>query len=227
MPGSTRNKHTMTGDLFAAHDAAAPWPQQLGPGTVLWHGLASVDAPRLLAELAPLLAAAPWRHMQTPGGLPMSVAMSSCGTLGWISDRHGYRYSAVDPHTGQAWPAMPPAWYELAVNAAAASGFPAFKPDACLINCYAEGARMALHQDRDERDLRAPIVSVSLGLPVIFLLGGQARSDKAQRLRLNHGDVLVWGGDDRLRYHGVLPLAAGQHDLLGARRINLTFRQAG
>jgi alkylated DNA repair protein (DNA oxidative demethylase) len=165
--------------------------------------------------------------METPGGLHMSVALTNCGALGWTSDRRGYRYTTHDPQTGRAWPAMSTALCRLAQDAAAQAGFPGFVPDACLVNRYAPGSRLSLHQDKDERAYDAPIVSVSLGLPAVFLFGGKARSDKAARVPLVHGDVVVWGGPDRLRYHGVSPLKDGQHPLLGAQRINLTFRRAG
>src|SRR5690606_8287520 len=172
-------------------------------------------------------AAAPWRHMQTPGGFTMSVALTNCGALGWTSDRRGYRYTRVDPDSGEPWPPMPPVLARLASEAAAAAGFPDFAPDACLVNRYTPGARLSLHQDRNERDFGAPIVSVSLGMSATFLFGGPARADKPARVPLVHGDVVVWGGVDRLRHHGVLPLKDGEHPLLGAQRINLTFRKAG
>jgi alkylated DNA repair protein (DNA oxidative demethylase) len=164
--------------------------------------------------------------MHTRGGFTMSVAMTSCGDVGWTSDRRGYRYAARDPDSGRPWPTMPPAFACLATDAAAAAGFNGFAPDTCLLNRYAPGARMALHQDRDERDFDAPIVSVSLGLPATFLFGGHARADHAVRIPLQHGDVVAWGGEDRLRYHGILPLKDASHPLLGSQRINLTFRKA-
>ena len=170
--------------------------------------------------------AAPLRHMATPGGLRMSVAMSNCGQLGWVTDARGYRYVRQDPASSEPWPAMPPGLLQLAQDAAQAAGYPGFLPDACLVNRYLPGARMALHQDKDECDFTAPIVSVSLGLPATFLFGGNARSDKAVRIALVHGDVVVWGGADRLRFHGVAPLKDGEHALLGSQRINLTFRKA-
>lgn len=190
-------------------------------------GFAHDRAAVLLQAVAAIAERAPMRHLVTPGGLRMSVAMTNCGALGWVSDRSGYRYSATDPDNGQPWPAMPVCFAELAQQAAAAAGYPAFVPDACLINRYAPGARMSLHQDRDERDLAHPIVSLSLGLPAVFLWGGAARADKARRMALLHGDVVVWGGPARLRFHGVQPLAEGSHPLTGACRINLTFRRAG
>jgi alkylated DNA repair protein (DNA oxidative demethylase) len=156
----------------------------------------------------------------------MSVAMTNCGTAGWVTDRNGYRYDGVDPESGKPWPEMPRAFRELAARAAALAGFDDFSPDACLINRYQPGARMSLHQDKDERDFESPIVSVSLGLPAIFLFGGAKRSDKPRRFRLEHGDIVVWGGPSRLFFHGVAPLGEGEHNLLGRQRVNLTFRKA-
>lgn len=215
----------MTGDLFAAVDNRQ-WQERLGPGTVVLRGLALEHSPALLAGIAAVTASAPLRRMRTPGGFTMSVAMSNCGALGWVSDTDGYRYAAADPHTGEPWPALPPGFRELAEAAARQAGFPGFDPDACLINRYDPGARMSLHQDKDERDLTQPIVSVSLGLPATFQFGGFRRADPTQRLVLRHGDMLVWGGPDRLRYHGVLALRAGTHPELGDCRFNLTFRRA-
>jgi alkylated DNA repair protein (DNA oxidative demethylase) len=170
--------------------------------------------------------AAPFRHMLTPNGRRMSVAMTNCGAVGWVSDRAGYRYDACDPESGRPWPPMPDVFGQLALQAAERAGFGAFAPDACLINRYEPGARLSLHQDRDERDFAAPIVSVSLGLPAVFLFGGLRRADTPRRVPLVHGDVVVWGGPSRLRYHGVLPLEDGHHPLMGGYRINLTFRKA-
>ena len=181
----------------------------------------------LWPALQTVVAQAPWRHMQTPGGQRMSVALTNCGALGWVSDRRGYRYSALDPDSGQPWPPLPAPFADLATQAAAAAGFDGFTPDACLINRYAPGARMGLHQDRDERDLAQPIVSVSLGLPAVFLWGGLRRADRTVRVPLLHGDVVVWGGVDRLRFHGIAPLPEGHHPLTGAQRINFTLRRAG
>lgn len=213
-------------DLFAAHAPAVSnvW---LAPGAWWLRGHALERVPALLAAIEQVTAAAPLRHMQTSRGLRMSVAMSNCGTLGWVSDRRGYRYAANDPLHGRPWPAMPEIFMRLADAAAQAAGFPDFIPDACLINRYVPGARLSLHQDRDERDFDAPIVSVSLGLPATFLLGGAARSDRQRRVPLRHGDVLVWGGPARMLHHGVLPLQDGHHGLLGGQRINLTLRRAG
>ncbi|HSK41458.1 MAG TPA: DNA oxidative demethylase AlkB [Arenibaculum sp.] len=214
-------------DLF--HGDAPPLPPSpppgLAEGVVLLRGHA--DTAALAAPLRAVLDQAPLRRMSTPGGRTMSVAMSNCGPLGWVTDRRGYRYEPADPATGRPWPPMPGAFAELAAEAARTAGFPGFRPDACLINRYEPGARLALHQDRDERDFGQPIVSVSLGLPAVFLLGGARRSDPVARLRLEDGDVLVFGGPARLVHHGVKPVEAGEHPLLGACRINLTFRKAG
>ena len=193
---------------------------------MLLRGFAKPSEADLIAALRDIVEQAPFRHMVTPGGYQMSVAMTNCGNVGWVTDRSGYRYDADDPEAGKPWPAMPALFCKLAGQAAAQGGFDGFSPDACLINRYAPGARMSLHQDKDERDFGAPIVSVSLGLPATFLFGGLQRSDKPQRFRLQHGDIAVWGGPARLFFHGVAPLADGEHVLLGRQRINLTFRKA-
>ncbi|MDR6539381.1 DNA oxidative demethylase AlkB [Variovorax soli] len=218
----------MTPDLFDGLEVPAlPATQPLAPGAVLLRGFARSREAPLLAGVDAVLAQAPLRHLVTPGGFRMSVAMSNCGRLGWVSDRSGYRYDAIDPDSGRPWPAMPAIFLDLAAAAARASGFEGFVPDACLINRYEAGTRLSLHQDRDEGNYDWPIVSVSLGLPAVFLFGGPKRSDKAQRVPLVHGDVVVWGGPSRLHYHGVLPMKEGEHPLTGACRINLTFRKAG
>lgn len=205
----------------------APQPDLvLGEGAVRLSGFARDDAAALLAAMEAVAAAAPFRHLVTPRGYAMSVAMTNCGQVGWVSDRTGYRYDPVDPQTGRPWPAMPPVFGDLALRAAAAAGFADFHSDACLVNRYAPGARLSLHQDRDEAALAAPIVSVSLGLPAIFLWGGSARTDRTRRIPLVHGDVVVWGGPSRLAFHGVAPLAEGAHPLTGGYRYNLTFRRA-
>jgi alkylated DNA repair protein (DNA oxidative demethylase) len=183
-----------------------------------------VDA-ELIADIGAVVAQAPFRHMVTPGGHQMSVAMTNCGNAGWVSDRTGYRYDAIDPESKQPWPAMPPVLRRLAADAADDAGFNGFAPEACLINRYVPGAKLSLHQDKDELDFAAPIVSVSLGLPAIFLFGGLKRADKTARYRVEHGDVVVWGGPSRLAYHGVAPLADGEHPVMGRQRINLTFRK--
>jgi DNA oxidative demethylase len=214
-----------TRDLFGGASLDASY-ERLVPGAWLLHGFALGRVNEVLTAIEDVKAAAPFRHLVTPGGFRMSVAMTNCGSLGWVSDRRGYRYEACDPLSGVPWPPMPPVFLDLAQAAAQASGFPGFAPDACLINRYEPGARLTLHQDKDERDLGAPIVSVSLGLPAVFLFGGDARTDRRRRVPLQHGDVVVWGGPARLHHHGVLALKDGHHDILGARRLNLTFRRA-
>jgi DNA oxidative demethylase len=199
---------------------------QLGTASWLLRGFALRKEAAILQALEAVLVEAPPRSMKTPGGQSMSVLTSSCGNLGWVSDRSGYRYEARDPVTAKPWPAMPLVFSALAAAAAAEAGFPDFQPDTCLINCYETGAKMGLHQDKDERDFSQPIVSVSLGIGAVFLFGGLKRSDRAFRIALNHGDVVVWGGEDRLRFHGVQPVKPAVHHRLGGRRINLTFRKA-
>jgi len=205
---------------------AEPRDVPLAPGAVLLGGFARPFEGPLVAALQRVAERAPFRHMVTPGGHRMSVAMTNCGTAGWVTDRTGYHYDARDPESGRRWPPMPEVFADLARRAAARAGFDGFAPDACLINRYEPGARMSLHQDRDERDMGAPIVSVSLGLPAVFLFGGTRRADTPRRVPLAHGDVVVWGASSRLRYHGVLPLKDGHHPLLGGYRINLTLRLA-
>ncbi len=205
--------------LFARPELA------FAPGAVLLPGFVLAEQIELLAGVEEIAAAAPFRQMITPGGFTMSVAMTNCGA-GWITDRKGYRYSGTDPLTGEAWPAMPVPFTRIAARAAAAAGYAGFTPDACLINRYLPGARMSLHQDRQEKRLDAPVVSISLGLSAIFLWGGEARGDRPQRIPLEHGDVVVWGGPSRLNFHGIAPLKAGCHALIGEKRYNITFRQA-
>lgn len=214
-----------TFDLFdgLAHDAE---PVALAPGAWLLKGYALTQAPLLLDGIQRIDAMAPFRHQTTPGGFRMSAAMTSCGELGWVTDRSGYRYTSVDPETGRCWPAMPEAFCELARKAADSAGYPGFDPQGCLINRYATGARMSLHQDKDEDRLEAPIVSVSLGAPIVFLFGGPNRTDPVERYRLEHGDVVIWGGPSRLFFHGVAPLGRrAVHPATGAVRYNLTFRR--
>jgi alkylated DNA repair protein (DNA oxidative demethylase) len=197
----------------------------MAEGAVLLRGFISDGESSLIAALRDIVAAAPFRHMETPGGHRMSVAMTNCGSAGWVTDRTGYRYSATDPESGKPWPAMPSLLRELADGAAERAGFAGFAPDVCLINRYVPGAKMSLHQDKDELDFGAPIVSVSLGLPAIFMFGGLKRTDKPRRFRLEHGDIAVWGGPSRLFFHGVAPLADGDHPVMGPQRLNLTFRK--
>jgi alkylated DNA repair protein (DNA oxidative demethylase) len=213
-------------DLFDSVPDVRPSREEIAEGAVLLRGFAGPGEDDLIAALRGVVETAPFRHMSTPGGHQMSVAMTNCGGVGWVTDRTGYRYDAVDPQSGRPWPAMPPEFCGLADRAAAEAGFAGFSPDACLVNRYVPGARMSLHQDMDEENFGAPIVSVSLGLPAIFLFGGLKRSDKTRRYRLEHGDVVVWGGPARLVFHGVAPLADGEHVIMGRQRINLTFRRA-
>jgi DNA oxidative demethylase len=201
--------------------------EPIGEGAVVLRGFACAQGGDLLRAVAAISAAAPFRHLTTPGGHLMSVAMTNCGALGWVSDRSGYRYQRVDPLTGEPWPPMPSLLRSLSTDAAAEAGYARFASDACLVNRYEPGARLTLHQDRNERDMTAPIVSVSLGLPATFLFGGLRRGDRPRRIRLEHGDVVVWGGPTRLAFHGVEPLGDGMHPVAGACRINLTFRRAG
>ena len=217
----------MSLSLFDDPPQPAQPPEVLEPGAMVLRGFALRQAADLLAAVQQITSQAPFRHLITPGGLRMSVAMTNCGALGWVSDRSGYRYDPIDPDSGQAWPAMPPLFHQLALDAAQAASFPGFAPDACLINRYAHGTRLSLHQDRDEGNYAHPIVSVSLGIPALFLWGGAQRADKTRRIALLHGDVVVWGGPARLRFHGVLPLPEARHPLTSTYRINLTFRKAG
>ena len=217
----------MTRSLFDEPPAPFEALEPIAPGAALLHGFALDQAEALIQATQQVIAVAPLRHLITPGGRAMSVGMTNCGALGWVSDRTGYRYSSTDLISGQPWPPMPACFADLALRAAAEADFDNFMPDACLINRYEPGARLSLHQDRDESDLSAPIVSVSLGLPAVFLFGGLRRGDRPTRLRLAHGDVAVWGGASRLAFHGVAPLADGEHPRMGRQRINLTFRRAG
>jgi DNA oxidative demethylase len=210
-------------DLFAD---AEPWQEALAPGAVILRRFALSRADTLLAGINDVAAVSPFRHMITPGGYTMSVAMTNCGKLGWATNARGYLYAAQDPITGNPWPPMPTVFQSLCHDAAVTAGYAEFVPDACLVNRYAVGAKLSLHQDKDEPDLRAPIVSVSLGLPAVFQFGGLQRNDPLQRLLLEHGDVVVWGGVSRLFYHGIQPLKPGVHPQTGEFRYNLTFRQA-
>jgi alkylated DNA repair protein (DNA oxidative demethylase) len=208
-------------DMFAP-----PKREVIADGAFLLRGFALPTEHEILAALDEITAAATFRQMVTPGGFTMSVAMTTCGQVGWVTDRRGYRYAPADPTTAKPWPPMPATFRTLATDAAAEAGYPGFDPDSCLINRYEPGTRLSLHQDKDERDFSQPIVSVALGLPATFQFGGLERSDPTVKYSLQHGDVVVWGGPSRLRYHGVAPLKEGEHPLLGRRRINLTFRRA-
>ena len=214
-------------DLFAAIPVREePRCEVIAPGGVLLRGFALPFVEDILAALRDIGARAPFRHMTTPWGAMMSVAMTNCGDAGWITDRHGYRYDPIDPGSGRRWPPMPDCFLALAKGAAAQAGYPCFAPDACLINRYEPGSRLALHQDKDERDFAQPIVSVSLGLPATFEFGGPRRGDPVRKFTVRHGDVAVWGGPSRLYYHGVAKLPDGEHEALGRLRINLTLRRA-
>lgn len=212
--------------LFPALEPEPPVREALGPGAWVLRGFAREHGPALLAAVAEVAAAAPFRRMRTPGGRLMHAELTACGPLGWVTDARGYRYVEHDPETGRPWPPLPGLVRELARAAAAEAGFPGFEPDACLVNRYAPGAGMSLHQDKNERDLAWPIVSFSLGLPATFLWGGVARAERPRPVPLSHGDVVVWGGPDRLRFHGVRPPADAEHPLAGRFRINLTLRRA-
>jgi alkylated DNA repair protein (DNA oxidative demethylase) len=213
-------------DLFEGLDTHASPREPMADGAVLLRGWALPAEAELLAAIASIEAEAAFRHMVTPGGFVMSVAMTNCGAAGWVTDRSGYRYDRLDPETGRPWPAMPSSFLELASGAAAEAGYPGFVPDACLINRYEPGSRLTPHQDKNERDFAAPIVSVSLGLPAVFQFGGPRRADPMRRFLVRHGDVAVWGGPSRLFFHGVAPLKDGEHSRLGRTRVNLTFRRA-
>lgn len=216
----------MTNDLFGGNEPRQSAREDMAEGAVLLRGRALDAAGDLLAAIRGIAAASAFRNMVTPGGHVMSVAMTNCGRAGWVTDRSGYRYDGIDPETGRPWPPMPECFMALAVGAATQAGYADFRPDACLINRYAPGTRLSLHQDRNERDMTRPIVSVSLGLPATFQFGGPKRGDPVRKYALLHGDVAVWGGPARLCYHGVLTLKDGEHPAVGRMRLNLTFRGA-
>lgn len=216
----------MMNDLFAGLEPQQASRQDMAEGAVLMRGRAFAQADELIADIHRISSSAPFRHMVTPGGFSMSVAMTNCGTYGWVTDRRGYRYERQDPLTDENWSPMPESFLSLAVSAANEAGYPDFLPNACLINRYEPGAKMSLHQDKDEKDFSRPIVSVSLGLPVAFQFGGLQRTDPVTKYPLQHGDVVVWGGPSRLFYHGVLTLKDGTHEKAGPFRYNLTFRHA-
>ncbi len=218
----------MSLDLFGEDDLQQPARiESIGAQACILRGFALPSIDDLLKALNDALSQSPFRQMQTPGGYTMSAQLSSCGSLGWVTDANGYRYSPIDPVSAKPWPAMPAVFLELAQASAKVAGFNDFVPDACLINRYVPGAKMSLHQDKNERSYSTPIVSISLGLPAIFQFGGFERTDPAQRISLFHGDIVVWGGVDRLRYHAIMPIQPGHHSLLGGQRINITLRKAG
>jgi alkylated DNA repair protein (DNA oxidative demethylase) len=222
----TRASHADQEELFDSGAPPAASRERLVPGAYVLRSFAFDEAPALLDAIQVVTQTAPFRHMTTARGLRMSVAMTNCGDAGWLSDRSGYRYDAIDPETNRPWPAIPDVFAHLAVRAASTAGFEGFTPDACLINRYEPGTRLTLHQDRDERDFTSPIVSVSLGVTATFLWGGAARAVRPRRVRLDHGDVVVWGGPARLNFHGIDTLREARHALTGSARFNLTFRRA-
>jgi alkylated DNA repair protein (DNA oxidative demethylase) len=215
----------LNGSLFDSLPAQAH-VESLAPGAYVLRGFVRGKEQELLSAVGKIAEAAPFRHLITPGGYRMSVAMTNCGNLGWVSDRTGYRYDPIDPITQRPWPPMPAVFRQLAESAAECAGYPSYRPDAVLINRYEPGTRLSLHQDKDERDAVAPIVSVSLGVPAKFLWGGLRRADSTRRILLESGDVVVWGGESRFVFHGVAPLPENTHALTGHQRINLTFRKA-
>jgi len=217
----------LTQDLFEDHSDPNRTPTVITPGAMLLPGFTLAVADQLCGHIEQVIAQAPLRHLTTPGGHKMSVAMTNCGAMGWVSDGYGYRYDSRDPLSGELWPAIPAAFKEIASAAAAEAGYKNFRPQACLINEYQVGAKMTLHQDKDERNQTAPIVSLSFGLPATFQFGGLERENACQKFHLEHGDAVVWGGPARFCFHGILPLAQGEHRLLGAKRWNITFRQLG
>jgi len=212
----------MTTDLFADQ---RPARQDIAPGVVLFPGRAV--ARDIWPLLQPVLAVAPFRNFVTPGGRRMGVETTNCGSLGWVSDKAGYRYQATDPDSGRPWPAMPRPLFDLAVASAAAAGFPETRPDSCLINRYAVGVRLTAHQDLNEQSSDWPIVSISMGLPATFVLHGATRGGAGPKIALTDGDVLVFGGPARNAFHSVQPIADGVDPVLGPCRVNLTLRVAG
>lgn len=212
----------MIEDLFSDNE-----PIPIAESAWLLRGYVRESAEQVVEAMRSVIRQAPLRSMQVPGGHRMSVLTTSCGDWGWVSDLEGYRYAAQDPSTGKEWPRMPDLLKRLAVDGAVRAGFEGFDPDACLINCYRPGAKMGLHQDRNERDRTEPILSISLGLSATFMFGGLKRGDPVRRFPLEHGDMLAWGGASRMVYHGVMPVKAGEHPMLGGWRVNLTFRRAG
>jgi DNA oxidative demethylase len=223
----TPNERSLIGmnDLFAEVTPLIE-TEKLADGVFLFRNLAAESAPSIVQMVSRITKVSPFRHMITPGGYRMSVAMTNCGRVGWITDRHGYRYAPMDPETGGPWPPIPELFRRLAETAGARAGFAGFKPDSCLVNRYEPGAKLSLHQDRNEESYEHPIVSVSIGLPARFLFGGLTRNERSRRIQLKNGDVIVWGGPSRLAFHGVDTLADGDHPLTGRCRLNLTFRTA-
>jgi DNA oxidative demethylase len=197
-----------------------PTYEEVCPGAVLMRGLASPQDREFLDAVDNITTAAPLHHAVTPTGLPMSVMVTDCGDSIALARRW-----QADAEPKRRWPPMPVVLREFAVRAAVRAGFPKFRPDSCHINRYQAGTKLGLHQDRHECDLTQPIVSVSFGLQCVFLFGGVVRTEKPRHILLEHGDVFVWGGPSRMRFHGVQPLKPGSHLLTGPYRINLTFRK--
>jgi alkylated DNA repair protein (DNA oxidative demethylase) len=198
-----------------------PTHEEVHPGAVLMRGLALAEDREFLAAVDGIAAAAPLHQAYTPAGQRMSIMVTDCGD----SRAFANRWTANNPGSPRHWPPMPEVLREFAVYAASRAGFPRFRPDACHINRYQAGNKLGLHQDRHECDLTQPIVSVSFGLQCTFLFGGFERTSPARHILLEHGDVFVWGGPSRMRFHGVQPLKPGSHLLTGPYRINLTFRK--
>jgi len=206
--------------LFSLLDVE-PTHEELYPGAVLMRGLALPQDAEFFAAIETVIAAAPLHNAATPSGLPMSVMVTDCGT----PEAFRRRYAPGNPKDRKMWPPIPRVLFDFSLRCAVRAGFPQFRPDSCHINRYQAGTKLGLHQDRHEFDLQQPIVSVSFGLECIFLLGGLERSDPVKRILLEHGDVVVWGGPSRLRYHGVPPLKPGHHPMTGPYRYNVTFRK--
>ena len=214
-------------DLFDLSNNGESWIETITDDAVVLRQYLVNRSDELAEAIKTIEAKAPFRHMKTAGGFTMSAAITGCGDYGWISDRQGYRYSKVDPVTAQPWPEMPEVLKTIGKECARKAGYSDYNPDACLINRYSPGAKMSLHQDKDERDFTAPIVSISLGVPATFLFGGQQRADKTIKVPVMHGDVVVWGGTSRLFFHGVSTIKSAYHPFWGESRINITFRVAG
>jgi len=200
---------------------AEPTHEEIFPGAVLMRSLALPQDNEFFTAAEAIIAARPLHHTTTPSGLPMGVMVTDCGD----SRAFANRWDTANPERMRLWPPMPPLLRDFAIRCAVRSGFPQFRPDACHINRYQAGTKLGLHQDRHECDWTQPIVSLSFGLECIFLLGGLQRTDKPRRILLEHGDVIVWGGPSRMRFHGVQPLKPGHHPLTGPYRYNLTFRK--
>lgn len=198
----------------------------LAEGAMVLRRFATPVVVALMEGVEAVVAQSPLRRLIVPNGRPMRIEMTNCGLVGWVNIDGRYRYSRVDPLTGRSWPGMPATFRRIAGAAASAAGYPDFQPAVCIINRYAVGADLQMHQDRDDTQDRQPVVSVSLGLPAIFHFGGQGRGEKPLTIPLDDGDVVVWGGASRMHRHGVAPVAPGVHPRTGAYRYNLTFRTA-